>query len=246
MDDGSWPSAFKRIGADFLPKKKAPPNDSIVAPQFHPPEWLADVAAFDGALEIVRRSNDKASEAAQIAEAKAARLVQICLALITISIALSGFQVKAAVGGTWPDFVLWLLVVPSIVALTLLALAALEAAQVDRVGFSRTAQLSDISDGGGPAALLGAIAAEEEGRQLARWTAKHKLTDLMQARAWFSRGLLALLAAAWVSVVTFGSGQPPTPDESGSANLTTTTIQSSTSTVTSTTQPQGATSTSAP
>jgi len=33
------------------------------------------------------------------------------------------------------------------------------------------------------------------GRRLARWSANHKHTDLMQARAWFTRGLAALLLA---------------------------------------------------
>ena len=55
------------------------------------------------------------------------------------------------------------------------------------------ADLAARADGDDDAAVL---ASEYQGLQLARWTSNHKHTDLMTARAWFSRGLAALLVAA--------------------------------------------------
>lgn len=75
-----------------------------------------------------------------------------------------------------------------------------------------------------PQAVL--VAHEEVGRVLARWTAKNKISDLMQARAWFTRGLTALIIAgvAVIAVRTFthqpaASDSPPTPAPSVNAEI---------------------------
>jgi hypothetical protein len=48
-----------------------------------------------------------------------------------------------------------------------------------------------------PAAVL--LEREEEARRLASWTSVNKHTDLMRARAWFLRGLAALIVAGLVA-----------------------------------------------
>ena len=54
-----------------------------------------------------------------------------------------------------------------------------------------------------PPVELAVLAAEEKGRQWAQWTSIHKHTDLMQARAWFTRGLAVLILAAVVMLASW-------------------------------------------
>jgi hypothetical protein len=50
------------------------------------------------------------------------------------------------------------------------------------------------------------IEAELRGSVIADWTATHKVNGLLQARAWFSRGLVFLLLAALISIGMVGRG----------------------------------------
>jgi len=237
MTEGKWPTPFRRWKADFLSHNKAPESDGAVAPTFSPPEWLEEAAKWDGALDLARRSNDRAEDAVRTTEGKATRLLQNCFTLITISIAVGAFQLKAALSGTWPPSVRWALVFLPAAAIVLLVIAGVIAMEVDRVGFYGRASLHDLVAGYGSSTTVRGLAAEEEGRQLARWSGRHKLSDLMDARAWFTRGLTALIAAGLAAAITFGSGQPPaTPDETLAPPTTMTATTTSTTAPTTTTR----------
>jgi hypothetical protein len=190
---GQWPDAAKRLRYDFQTKKSAPANDGIEAPVFARPVWIDEVARFKGALALARDARIGAEAGAAAAEGKAGRLVQVGLALLTITLALGAYQASFAFSRSWMwDFSL----IPVIAALSMIALATFEAQQVDRVGMYRNPNPEDLAaraNGDDDAAVL---ASEYQGLQLARWTSNHKHTDLMTARAWFSRGLAALLVAA--------------------------------------------------
>jgi glutathione synthase/RimK-type ligase-like ATP-grasp enzyme len=217
---GSWPGALRRFRYDFLRKAKAPENDGVVAPVFATPSWVHDVGARPQALETARAARTTAEEAAKTAEAKANRLVQTSLALLTLGLTLGAYQLRVALDRSWP----WLLsLVPVGAGLIFLALSAFEAVEVDRVGFYRQPNAADLAGIGSrdPAVVL--LAVEEEGRRLARWTAGHKLTDLMQARAWFSRGLAGLLLAG---IVAGGSNAAHQTTAGKRSTATTTTISS--------------------
>ena len=213
VGEGTWPRAIKRFLFDFLPAKRAPNNDGVVAPQFRRPDWANEVAARPPALEAARRAHDEAKSGAQVAEEKGNRLVQVALTLLAIALGLLAFQLQRVGGHGWAwSFSL----LPIAVALVCLALAAFEALEIDRVGVyshpsgERLAGLG-VQD---PIAVL--IAEEEIGRQLARWSSRHKHTDLMRARAWFSRGLAALIvagilgAATWSALSEGSDGSMPT------------------------------------
>lgn len=141
---------------------------------------------------MARAARDAAEDAAKGAEDKASRLVQVTLALLTVSLALGSYQLTFSLERSWPSL---FLLVPIAVALGCLAIAAFEGVLIDRVGFYYQPSGQDLTGTGqrDPNAIL--LAAEERGRRLARWSANHKHTDLMQARAWFTRGLAALLLA---------------------------------------------------
>jgi hypothetical protein len=194
---GTWPSLHARVLNDFKTKTRAPSTDGVVAPTYESPPWIKEVAKVSGAVEVARRANDDAKDSARVAEEKAARLVQVALALMTVSLALGAFQLQFALDRS----ALWLLtLLPIAFAMLCLVLSAVEALQLDRVGFYQTAQLGDLVQTGAETDVA-IIDVEERGRTLARWTARNKHTDLMQARAWFSRGLVALIIAAM-----FGAG----------------------------------------
>ncbi len=189
---GSWPEPRRRAFYDFLPENRAPAADGLKAPCFPAPVWADEVAPIAGALDVARAAREGAEDAAKSAEDKASRLVQVTLTFLTVSLALGSYQLTFSLERSWP----WLfLLLPVALALAFLSFAAFEAMTIDRVGFYYQPSAQDLSGIGqrDPNAVL--LAGEERGRRLARWSANHKHTDLMQARAWFIRGLAALLMA---------------------------------------------------
>lgn len=199
MMQGQWPSLGARFFADMQPASRAPENDGVEAPQFEDPDWIWSVAQLPDALDVARRSHRDARDRAAMAEHKAARLVQLSLTLLTLSLALSAFHVDLLLGKAWPWF---FTLVPTLLGVAFLAISALEAHQVDRVGLYQIAEAEDLVGAENhdvPGILL---AVEERGRRLAAWTANKKHSDVMQARAWFTRGLVGLVIAALVVVAT--------------------------------------------
>ena len=198
---GSWPGPLRRFLLNFLPAKRAPRNDGATAPDFEESDWMAEVVDREEALELARRANDLSALAAKTSEEKASRLVRTTLALVTISIGLAGIQLDFTLGKSTA----WLIsLVPVACSTAFLTIAAFEALQVDRVGFYQHAALADLATETDMNALLKVLRSEEYGRQLASWTARKKHTDLMQARAWFTRGLVALVAAGLLAAVLVG------------------------------------------
>ncbi len=194
---GVWPRALKRFAFDFRSSHHAPCNDGVVPPVFVRPGWIEEVARHPGILELASRARDEAVTSARTAEEKASRFAQTSLALLTISLALGTFQLSFSVdrGG----LLFLLLLTPVCAAIVFLSLAAVEAIEIDRVGVYRDPKPQDLVGigQGDPNATI--LAVEVEGRRRALWTSERKHSDLMQARAWFSRGLAFLLLAGLVA-----------------------------------------------
>ena len=193
---GTWPAPRGRAFYDFFTKTRAPANDGSIPPQIAPPIWADGIAEIPGILDVARAAREDAEDAAKTAEDKASRLVQVTLALLTVSLALGSYQLSFSLQRSLP----WLLLlIPTAIALVCLGVTAFEGILVDRVGFYSSPSAQDVVDAGrrSPNAML--LIHEEQGRRLARWSADHKHTDLMQARAWFTRGLAALLVAGLIA-----------------------------------------------
>ncbi len=204
---GRWPRAIKRAWFDLLSKKRAPENDGIVAPTINLPDWFDKVPALPEVLEIAVRARESEEGAANLAEEKASRLLQLALALLAISLALGAFQLRHSIGhSVW----YWLALIPVTSSIFFLAIAAFEASQIDRVGFYGLASVADCQEATAEDVTRAAVKAEFIGTALADWTRRNKHSDLMQARAWLTRGLLALIVSALVAgvVVAWNSTLP--------------------------------------
>lgn len=208
---GEWPRPLLRLLWDLTPARWAPPNDGASRPAVSVPDWIKDVPATAESVNAARRANDEAIAAARSAEEKAARLLQTGLVLLALAISLSAFQLRYSIAGSG---LRWLAMGPATLSIIFLSIAAFESAQVDRVGFYSHPSSKDLEGVASGEVERALIACEEVGRQLALSTSRSKHTELMQARAWFSRGLVALISAAIcaaiLSAIDYGEVEPPT------------------------------------
>jgi hypothetical protein len=221
-ESGRWPRAIARFGADMLPKRWAPANDGVKAPVFTRPAWIDSVAVavVPAAVETAKAANQAAMDTAATAETKANRLVQVGLALLTLAFAVGAYQLSFALRRSADSL---LTLIPIAAALAFLSLAVFEAVEIDTVGFYRQVQAADFEGVGPVSAASVELEVEENGRRLARWSATHKLTDLMQARAWLSRGVAALVVAALVAGICRGESATSHNPASPPPTVTTTT-----------------------
>ncbi len=196
--DGKWPTAIQRFRYDFRTEEKAPNNDGAIAPSPLDLSWVEKIPgeSLALALDVARRANDQSRERVSVTENKANRTGQTALTLLGFAVALGSYQGTVALNGSK---LLFLLIVPSIAAVIFLSLAAIEAFEIDRVGFYAQGSLNDLGPTANDGSIVTVIKSEARGRQLSNWTAEKKLTDLMQARAWMSRGLASVIVAALVA-----------------------------------------------
>lgn len=211
LSAGKWPRPHKRILWDLGRAQNAPSNDGAHAPVYAVAPWASLAARSPEAISVARRANDEAIAAARTAENKAARLLRTTLTAVAVATALTGYQLRFALENSL--WLLWL-ATPVVGAFTCLAIAAFEATQIDRVGFYRHANVEDLTESSAQDSIVAIVEQEETGRRLAIWTSRKKHTDLMQARAWFSRGLFLLLVAAMVVAVSWSiSAAEASPDQ---------------------------------
>jgi hypothetical protein len=109
----------------------------------------------------------------------------------------------------------WL--IPTALSITFLVIAGIEALEINRVGMYWPAVTADLVGDGIVRRRL--IEAELRGSVIADWTATNKVTNLLQARAWFSRGLVFLLLAALISLGMVGRGSSSEEKKRPATNL---------------------------
>jgi hypothetical protein len=164
-----------------------------------PAWWLAEVAALPAAVELASAARLEAESDARGAEDKANRLTQTVLALLTLAVGVGAFQLKFVVAHGWA----WAaMIAPALAAIVFLAVSAFTAVHVDGVGVYRRVQPDDLASQTELTMIEALLAAHERGRAFARWTATHKATDVLQARAWLTRGIAALLIAGLVAAAS--------------------------------------------
>jgi len=215
--EGFWPSPLRQFLWDFFLKSKAPENSGIQIPTFESPDWLSDeLLQSDDTLEAARGEHQEGAARAKVAEDKAHGLMQTTLALLTLTIAVGGFQVSYLRDETtgWLPLVC---LIPTALSVAFLAIAGIEALEINRVGMYWPPVTADLVGEGIVRRRL--IEAELRGSVIADWTATNKVTNLLQARAWFSRGLVFLLVAALISLAMVGRGSTSEEDTSRRRNI---------------------------
>lgn len=193
------PGALKQFWWDLLPKNSpdwlVPRQSGLTVPKPRL-DWITQGIADDPhALEQTRRAHDLERGRADSLEQKSAALVTLCLSLLAIGLAIGGYQlgyVRHHHSGHW-----WL-IVPAGVSVACLAMATISALEVQRVGIYQWEGAEPL--GRQPGGVLGLVLAEEKGRRLAEGTALIKANQFLQARAWLSRALIALILAALVTI----------------------------------------------
>lgn len=207
---GYWPPAWRQLLSDFLPKALAPSQSGIRAPELERPAWIAETnATTDEVLAHARRAHDQQTRRAETAEGKGDRLAKLSLGLVALSLSFLGFHVGTLQSGELfhQTATEGSVTIAALLAIGFFAMAALNAFEIDRVGiyYQPGAEISASSRD----PLREMIWIEEAGRLLARWSSDKKLDVFLQARAWFSRGIAAILIAALVWIVIGSiSGNP--------------------------------------
>ncbi|MEU4555755.1 hypothetical protein [Micromonospora violae] len=138
----------------------------------------------------------------QNAEQKASRLLTPTVTLLAASAGLAAYQLRS-VGASSGPFLACLSAVPAILGILFFTASALRSLDADvRVGFYKFAELHQASSADRASFLRQCIRYEVLGDYWTEWTARKKKGSLMQARAWFSRGVLCLVLALGAGGVT--------------------------------------------
>jgi hypothetical protein len=194
---GRWPHSLKQLWWDLVPGKYAPPNSGIEEPDYARPGWLDQLeqSTKAEAIEHAIRAHDQADTRVAAAEEKAARLLNLSLALLGLSFALAGWQVEFARDhGFGIPYLMSL--IPVGFSVVFFSISGFSAFAIDGVGIYHQPGVSALSKG------TSRLEVEDHGRETASWTARQKLTALLQARAWFSRGLFFLVLAAASAIIS--------------------------------------------
>lgn len=208
-DQGEWPKWWRRLLWDLTPARWAKDNDGLRAPVVSRPGWQTPgrLVTQDMVDDAAGRRAEAEARAAS-AEVRAGRIGQLAMTLLALAFAVGTYTAKRIheldLSARW-----WALIVPAVGAVISLALAALQGLTAEHsvrlTGASAPAGLHS------PASAERRRAAEEaayRGEMVANWSARKKLSESLQARAWLTRGIVLLvcagLVAAWPLVTRPG------------------------------------------
>lgn len=206
------PGALKQFWWDMLPKRTPDrflPRRSGLKPPTPQLDWItADIAEHPDALDQTRRAHDLQLSRVDLLEQKGAAIVTLSLGLLTLALAVGGYQLGYL---RRHEHAHWWLLMPAGLSVCFLVLATISGLEIQRVGVYQSVGAEPI--GTPPGGRLALVREEEVGRRLAQWSAGIKVDGFLQARAWLSRALVALIAAALVTIA-----MASTPHKSGARN----------------------------
>lgn len=244
--EGYWPPWHAKYRNDFRSAKEARANDGLIAPKFEPPAWADDEHAGTATiLDAARRRHDQAAERGTMAEDRSSRLVQTGLTLLALAFVIAGFEANRLREANAPVWVLVMVLGVNAAAIGMLGLAIIQAQSVDRVGYAQPASPSGAASLDDENLQQRELAVQETmAAQMANWTGWHKVNEFLQARAWFTRGVTALVVSGLVACGVWQFAVPPKPaDPVVQVNLPPATDPTP---ATTTTAPVTSTSTTAP
>jgi hypothetical protein len=215
---GTWPKWWQKLRNDFRSAANAQENDGLVGPRFEPPPWIEGPGgAAEETLEAARRAHRDGLDRIATAEARASRLIQAALTLLALTLAVTGFEINRLrlVHARWWAWMPILFV--SGAAVVCIALAVLQGIGVDRASLVQPADPEQVARRSTAAERQRNLVLQEiHGAWIANWTGRHKLNEFLQARAWLTRGIVALILTGlsalgvWTLTTVPAKVQPPT------------------------------------
>ncbi len=193
-------------------------------------EWLTqEMADQPEALVQTRRAHDQERDRASYTEGKASSMATLALTLLATALLIAGYQVNF-LRNQHQSLLSWELA-PAVLSIAFISMNVITCLEVQRVGIYLSVGAEPL--GRPPAGALAILRQEELGRRYAAWTAKVKVNQLMQARAWLSRALVALILSA---VIAIGMATRPSEkaDTSPATISSTATVQCATTLATAT------------
>lgn len=201
LEDGYWPSWWKKYLNDWVNAEKAKPRDGIVPPELQDPLWLDRAGASSRLLlDAARLRHDQAEARIGAVEQRAARLTQTALALMTLAVVAAGF-IADRLRILDPHPVWWTLAsLIAVAPIVLFGMSLLHSLGIDRVS------LVHPPDPGLATAFdeesqqrRNLIGQEIRAAEIANWTAGKKVNEFLQARAWLTRAATMLLVSGVVA-----------------------------------------------
>jgi hypothetical protein len=204
LPDGRFPSTKESMLWDLLPSRMAPDLDGLVAPSRLHTDWINTLNSdsLELQLSVAQAARLARQTSVDATEAKASRLLTPTVTLVVASAALAAYQLKKA-GEASAPLLAAIAVLPAAAAVMFFTVSALRSLDTDiRIGFYKFAQVRDTSAHDREDYLREAITYEVLGAYWAKWTAAQKKNALMQARAWFSRGVIFLVLGLVIGAAT--------------------------------------------
>jgi hypothetical protein len=219
--DEHWPPWWKKYLNDFLPAKQAKNNDGMRSPQFEDAPWTEGPGALTPVvLDAARRRHDQAEIRIAVAEQRSERLAQRALTLLALAFVAVGYQASTLRDQEAPVLLWALALLFGGSAIAMLAIAAIEAIGVDRVGYTQPADPGEAATYSDEGAQRRSLAMQEHrAARMANWTARHKVNEFLQARAWLTRGITALVLSGvlGVAIWTCSGDTTEAPKDDGPA-----------------------------
>jgi hypothetical protein len=202
-EDGVWPSWRRRLLADLLPARFAASQDGLVAPTYDPPAWLeGDGAITNEAAELARYLHEQQEKRADSAEARGGKVGQHGFALLAIAFTATGFEAARLRLIAAPGWVWVIALTPATLSILFFAVTTLQAAATEhRVRLSYPPILDDIAKCEPSEQKRLLVQQDDRAAFFATWSGTNRLDEVLQARAWLTRGIVALIVSGIVTVI---------------------------------------------
>ncbi|MGB3409923.1 MAG: hypothetical protein WBA45_01895 [Microthrixaceae bacterium] len=207
--EGEWPSWRRHVWADLLPDALAPPQSGLRAPEYERPDWLDSSRAHtELSLGLAKDLFELAEARADHGEARGGKIAQSALTLLAIAFTATGF-LAARLRVLDVDVWVWITLLPAAIAIVSLSLAALQAMDAEqRVRLSFPPLIDDVAQAEPADQTAKLVEGYDQAAFLANWCSNRRLDELIQAKAWLTRGIIALIVTGLIVVGAWSVATP--------------------------------------
>lgn len=208
---GVWPSWRERLSRqDLLPQQFAPRADGLTCPEFDTPDWMETCDATK-VSPTAKEMMDAASERLVAGEKRSEGIFDAAWKLLAVGLAATGFEAARLRANAVPLPLVAMALLPNVAMVICLGLAALQGLTTsNRVGIMWQLEIEDIAEAGDNCERA-KLKDYWHGAQTIDWVASRKLDDFLQAQAWLSRGIVALVVSGLIAVTVWTFTVDPEP-----------------------------------